>query len=171
VIGAISLVLAVALMCSRRFDVALLLCAAQAIAGAAAMAGTVAAAAGVALALNGVALPLALHRLSDAAPLRLRDRPVRRWAIVLAALGATIIVLARFQVAEAVTLGAAVAILGVMFAALRAHALAAPLGLLSAQTGLLLVASAHPHLSLAGALVVAAPVGAALVLAETWLRR
>ena len=67
--------------------------------------------------------------------------------------------------------GVSVALLGLLLVVVRSHALAPALGLLSSQNGLVLVAGAHPHVSLPAALAVAVPLVPALVLADHWLRR
>jgi hypothetical protein len=53
----------------------------------------------------------------------------------------------------------------------RSHALAPVLGVLSSQNGLVLVAGAHPGVSLPAALAVAVPLVPGLVLTDIWLRR
>ena len=65
--------------------------------------------------------------------------------------------------------GVSVTLLGLLLIVLRSHALS--VGMLSSQNGLVLVASAHPDISQAAALVVAVPLVPALVLADSWLRR
>ena len=67
--------------------------------------------------------------------------------------------------------GVSVALLGLLLLLVRSHALAPALGLLSSQNGLVLVAGAHPHMSLPAAVAVAVPLVPALVLADNCLRR
>ena len=70
-----------------------------------------------------------------------------------------------------VAVGVSVTLLGLLLIVARSHALAPALGLLSSQNGLVLVAGAHPDVSLPAALAVAVPLIPALVLADHWLRR
>jgi hypothetical protein len=174
VIGAASaaaLLISIGLLCARRIDTALQLCALQAVVAAASLGRVAPAFAVVACILNGVALPLAVVRWNGATFLATRGRAVPAWATVLALLTATELAVAKVGVDGSVAAGVSVALLGVLLIILRAHALAPVLGLLSSQNGLVMLAGAHPDLSPQTALAVALPLLPALALAESRLRR
>jgi hydrogenase-4 component E len=169
--GAAALLLSIGLLCARRIDTAVWLCALQGVL-AAMLLGEVSVALGiVAFALNGVALPVAIARMNSAAPLTLRGNALVSWA------GATVLLLAaaagmtKAGITGMVTVGTSVALLGLLLVAVRSHALAPVLGVLSSQNGLVLVAGAHPGVSLPAALAVAVPLVPGLVLTDIWLRR
>lgn len=163
------LLLSIGLLCVRRIDTAVQVCALQALFAAASL-GEVAVAI-LAVALNGVVLPLAVARSNGAAMLTIRGNTMLSWAAVLALLTVTSVVFARVATSGSVGVGASVAVLGVLLIVLRSHSLAPVLGLLSSQNGLVLVAGAHPDVSLPATLAVAVPLLPALVLADDWLRR
>jgi hypothetical protein len=169
VVGAAALLLSIGLLCARRIDTAVQLCALQALFAAASL-GEVAVAI-LAFALNGVVLPLAVARMNGDTMLTVRGSAMLSWAVVLALLAATGIVLARVGTDGLAAVGASVALLGVLLIVLRSHALAPAVGLLSSQNGLVLVAGAHPDVSLPAALAVAIPLIPALILADNRLRR
>lgn len=113
------------------------------------------------VALNGIAMPLALRRATEApAP-----RGMLSWAAALGLLVVAIAVLVKLGAGDVMALGTAVTLLGL----LMAHG-APNLGVLSAQNGLVVVASAVPGLSPQALLVVAIPVVPAMLLANAWSR-
>jgi hypothetical protein len=169
VVSAAALLLSIGLLCARRIDTAVQLCALQALLAAASL-GEVAVAI-LAFALNGIVLPLAVARMNGATMLTVRGNAMLSWTAALALLAVTSVVFSRVGTGGLVAVGASVALLGVLLIVLRSHALAPAVGLLSSQNGLVLVAGAHPGGSLPAALVVAVPLIPALILADNWLRR
>ncbi len=167
--GVVVLLLSLALLSVRRIDTAIRLGAGQALFAAAAS-GAPATAVAV-LVLNGAALPLAMARLDPTPDLTARGHGLVAWMAALAVLLAVIAALARVGPGEIVAIGASVTLLGLLLIALRANPLAPALGLLSAQNGLVLVASANADLPISATLAVAVPLIPALVLADLWLRR
>ena len=163
------LLLSVALLSARRIDTAIRLGATQALF--AAVASGEAATAVTVLVLSAGALPLAMARLDPAPDLTGRGHALLCCTAALAVLLATIAVLGQVGPGEIVAIGASVTLLGLLLIALRAHTLAPALGLLSAQNGLVLVASANVDLPLPATLAVAVPLIPALMLADIWLRR
>ena len=123
------------------------------------------------LALNGVALPVAIARMNSAAPLTLRGNALVSWAGATVLLLAAVAGMTKVATGGMVAVGTSVALLGLLLVVVRSHALAPVLGLLSSQNGLVLVAGAHPGVSLPAALAVAVPLVPALVLVDHWLRR
>ena len=81
VAGAAALLLSVGLLCARRIDTAVRLCALQALSAAVALAETATAAAILAFACNGVALPLALARIAGAPALTWRGNAILSWSL------------------------------------------------------------------------------------------
>jgi hypothetical protein len=169
--GAAALLLSIGLLCARRIDTAVRLCALQAVFAAASLGEAAPAPALLAVALNGVALPVALARSNGATLLTPRGGPVVSWAAAFALLSVTIAVFADAGTGGMAVVGVSVALLGLLLFLVRSHALAPALGLLSSQNGLVLVAGAHPHMSLPAAVAVAVPLVPALVLADNCLRR
>ena len=166
--SAATLVLSIGILCARRIETVLQLCAAQALCAAVALATPVA---GPAVLLNGVVLPLAMLRLNrapDAAP---RHHFTAFWLLALLVLVTALAVVVKLGSNGAAAAGVAAVLLGLCFSVFRSHALAPAISLLAAQNGLLLVASAHPHLSLSLALASAVPLLPSLLLAESRLRR
>lgn len=169
-LGAVVLMLSIGTLCARRFGAALAAGVMQAWAAAAALGEVALPAALVAVALNGIALPLAMRRQASTA-MTVNCNPLLGWTAVVTLLLANVVVLTEIGPGEGGTLGASVVLLGLLFVALRLHPLAPALGLLSAQNGLVLVASASPHLHPTMALIIATPWVPAMILAEAWLRR
>lgn len=163
-IGVAVLLLSIGLLCARRIDTAVQICAVQALFSAASLGATPLAV--VAFALNGVALPLLIARMGGARTLTVRGHGVLSWVVVLA-----LLVVIGLAFGGAIAIGVSVVALGLLLMVLRAHALAPAIGLLSSQNGLVLVASVQPDLPLTAILVAAMPLTAALVLAERWARR
>ena len=161
VAAALVLLLSLAMMWARRGAAAIWLCAAQGVCAGAALALAGSPVALLAVALNGIAMPLALGRV-DVVPVRQR---IVSWAVALALLLVAIAVLAKVGAGDVMALGTAVLLLGLL------SARGAPaLGLLSAQNGLIVVASAMPWLPPQDLLVVALPVVPAMLLANAWSR-
>jgi hypothetical protein len=172
VTGAAALLLSIGLLCVRRIDTVVRLCALQALFAAASLGETALALALLACALNGVALPVALARRDGATLLTRRRGAVVSGAAALGLVSATVAGMAQAGTGGmAAVVGVSVALLGLLLLMLRSHGLAPALGLLSSQNGLVLVAGAHPHVSLPAALAVAVPLVPALALADNWLRR
>ena len=170
-VGAAALLLSIGLLCVRRIDTAVCLCALQAVFAAVMLGGLSVAIALLASALNVVALPVAIARMNSATPLTPRGNALVSWAGVAVLLLVTVAGLAKVGTGGMVAAGTSVALLGPLLIVVRSHALAPALGLLSSQNGLILIAGAHPHASLPAALAVAVPLVPALVLADHWLRR
>jgi hypothetical protein len=160
------LLLSFGLLCARRIDTALYVCAAQAVCAAGSLAGSSLGAALAALALNGVVLPLAIVRLTGTGSLPVAGNVWIGWAMALA-----LPALMALLLGSVVATGISVTLLGLLLGVLRRHSLAPAIGLISAQNGLIAVASAHPSLSLAASVSVAVPLLPALTLADNWLRR
>ena len=166
-LASIVLALSLALLCARRLDTSLMLCAAQAICSAAVLARQGIPVAAVAGVLNGIALPIALWRMPAASRVVAGRGP---WAAALLVVLSSV-ALAAMEPPGLVAAGLAVTLLGVVLTVGREHQLAAVPGLLSAQNGIVLLAAAEPTLSLPMACAVAVPVLPALVAADGWLRR
>jgi hydrogenase-4 membrane subunit HyfE len=166
----VSLLLSIALLCVRRIDASTPICAAQALFAAIVLGHRLAVPAVLAVALNGVAMPLAVARMAGPAPLRQRGSGMLAWAAVVATLVAALALFGGVGT-QRLTAGVAVVLLGLLLIALRSHATAAALGLLSSQNGLVLVAGVIPGLAPSAAFAVAMPVAPALALAAPWLRR
>jgi hydrogenase-4 membrane subunit HyfE len=130
----------------------------------------------LALALNGVALPLAVRRLigraSAPASIGSECRPAASAAagIVLtaAALAGAMRLSAGGQ-SDMLAVGLAVLLLGLLLPAVRSHRLLPALGLLSSQNGAVLAAGAIPALPASLLLLAALPLVPALVVAGVWL--
>lgn len=178
--GAFALALSLALLCASRLGSALFICAMQALLAASALAGLrwqPAAIALIAFALNGIALPLMLlrvmHRSAMAPVMTTRNNPIGFWLATLVLLAITIAAFTQSRPpasTDALVLGSSIVLLGLLLIAQRSHPLAATLGMLSSQNGLLLVASATPDLPLSARLVVILPLLPGLILANAWLR-
>jgi hydrogenase-4 membrane subunit HyfE len=171
VAGAAALLLSIGLLCARRIDTALRICALQALFAAATLGAAGVAIALLAVALNGVVLPVAIARMNSAAPLAVRGSAFVSWAGATVLLVAAVTGLAKVGTDETVAVGVSVTLLGLLVIVARSHTLAPALGLLSSQNGVVLVAGAHPDVSLPAALAVAIPLIPALALADHWLRR
>jgi hypothetical protein len=170
-VGAAALLLSIGLLCVRRSETAGWLCALQALVAAAPLGEAAPAIALGAALLNGVALPLAVVRLGGTTVATTRTNPVMSGGATLVLVTATGAVFARVGGSGLVAAAVSVTLLGLWLIVVRADALAPAIGLLSAQNGLVLVAGAHPDLSLPAALAVAVPAVPALVVADRWLRR
>ncbi len=169
--GAATLLLSVGLLCVRRTETAVLLCALQALVAAASLGEAAPLLALCAALLNGVALPLAVARMGSAAVATVRGNAIVSGGVTLALVTAAGAIFARIGAGELMAVGASVTLLGLWLSVARSDALAPAVGLLSSQNGLVLVAGAHPDLSLPAALAVAIPLVPGLVLADRWLRR
>jgi hydrogenase-4 component E len=168
--NAAALSLSVALLCCRRIGTAATIIALQALCSAVSLGEAATAAAIVAFVLNGGALPFALVRVNHAQTIEPTSPAMLSWIMASALLAAAIIILGQAGADETVIVGASVALFGLLLA-LRSHPGIAVLGLLSAQNGLILVASGDHDLPALTALAVAVPVVPALVLGEKWLHR
>ncbi len=169
--GAAALLLSIGLLCARWIDTAVWLCALQAALAAILLDEVSAAFALLAFALNGIALPVAVARMNSAELLTLRGNALVSWAGATVVLLAAVACMTKVGTGGTVAAGTSVALLGLLLVKVRSNTLAPALGLLSSQNGLVLVAGAHPGVSLPAALAVAIPLVPALVLAENWLRR
>lgn len=165
-LASVVLALSLALLCARRLDTTLMICAGQAICSAAVLARQSIPVAMVAGVLNGIALPMVVWRMPTANRIIAARAP---WAAALLVLlsGAA---LAGMEPPGLVAAGLAVTLLGVVLAVGREHPLMAVPGLLSSQSGIILLAAAEPTLSLPMAFAVAVPLLPALVAADGWLR-
>jgi hypothetical protein len=169
--GAAALLLSVGLLCVKRIDTAVWVCALQALCAAVALGESAGAVAVLAFALNGVMLPLMVVRMDDAAVPALRHTALLVWAMEFVLLVVIISVAAMIGAGEILAAGVCVTLLGVLLAVLRSDPSAPALGLLSSQNGLVLVAGASPDLSRTAALAVAVPLIPTLVLAGMRLRQ
>ncbi len=157
------LLLSIGLLTVRRVDTAAGICAGQGICAAIALATTGSIAAPIALVLNGIAVPLTSWRYLDRS--KAMHTSLRQWS---AAVALVIVMLAAFgRLGDGVALGSTVVLLGLLLSGSGAPAI----GLLSAQNGLVLVASSVPGTPLLPILAVAVPVVPAMLLTEAWLRR
>jgi hypothetical protein len=161
--GSVALLLSIGLLCARRIGTIVPLCALQSLCAGAALGRSSMTAALLVVALNGVGLPLAVARLDDGVPLAVRGNVLLSWVAALATLGLAEPVFAAS--------GTGVVALGLLLIAVRVHPLASAIGLLSAQNGAALVASAQAGLALPTVLAVAVPLLPALALTDQWLRR
>jgi hydrogenase-4 component E len=181
--GALALSLSLVVQAVSWIDAALRVCALQAVAVAVAVgalgwahdAASLYVAAFLALALNGVALPLALRRLIGRAPAA--GHLARRYAASLAASFALVAasVAAMISTTEGVqfellALGLSVLLLGLLFVVLGSHRLMPALGLLSSQNGIALAACAIVGLPPSALLLATVPLVPSLIVANTWLR-
>jgi hypothetical protein len=167
--GAAALLLSVALLCVRRIDTAVQICALQALCTAVALGEAAAAVAVLAFALNGVMLPLVLVRMNGASMPAPRGNALLVGAVAMALLVVILSVAAKLGAGEVVAAGVSVTLLGVLLAVSRSDGWAV-LGLLSSQNGLVLVAGANSDLSRMAVLAVAVPLVPGLVLAGMRLR-
>ncbi|MGC1411183.1 MAG: hypothetical protein WA864_19855 [Acetobacteraceae bacterium] len=167
--GAAALLLSVALLCVRRIDTAVQICALQALCTAVALGEAAAVVAVLAFALNGVMLPLVLVRMNGASMPALRGNALLVGAVAMALLVVILSVAAKLGAGEVVAAGVSVTLLGVLLAVSRSDGWAV-LGLLSSQNGLVLVAGANSDLSRMAVLAVAVPLVPGLVLAGMRLR-
>jgi hypothetical protein len=157
------LLFSISLLCLRRTETALWVCAAQGLCATGALAAYGSLVAPVALLLNAAAVPLALQRLlADRLP---DPPPPRLW---LLAIGVLLVTAFGFgMLGNGIASGVAVVLLGLLLAARGA----APIGLLSAQNGVVLVAAAIPDLPPESMLFATLPLLPALLLAHAWLRQ
>jgi hypothetical protein len=161
--SALVLLLSIGLLAIRRVDKAAGICAGQGICAAIALAMSGSIAAPIALVLNGMAAPLASWRFLDRRTLMNVGLP--QW---LASAALMMVMLAGLdRLGDGVALGSSVVLLGLLMSGCGAPAI----GLLSAQNGLVLVASSVPHMPLLLTLAAAVPLVPAMLLAATWLRR
>ena len=109
----------------------------------------------LAFALNGVALPVAVARMNSAEPLTLRGNALVSRAGATVLLLAAVACMTKVGTGRVAAAGTSVALLGLLLVIARSHALAPVIGLMSSQNGLVLVAGAHPGVSLPAALAVA----------------
>ena len=167
--AAVALLLSVVLLCTHRIDTAIWLCALQALCAAIALGETTTAV--LSFALNGVALPWAVARMSHAMTFPPRSNSTPFLVLSAALLVVTIIVFVMDGAGETAAVGGSVALGGLLLAGLRAPAGLPALGLLSSQNGLVLVASIHRSLLLPATLAVTVPLIPSLVLAKMWLHR
>ena len=159
----LALLLTVGLVGIRRTETAVWICAAQGLCAAGALAVTGSPAAPVALVLNAAAMPLALrHVLADQLP---DPPPPRLWLLAVVLLLVAAIGFGRLG--NGIASGVTVVLLGLMLAARSA----APVGLLSAQNGVVLVAAVIPDLPMESTLAATVPLLPALLLAHAWLRQ
>ena len=112
VAGAAALLLSVGLLCARRIDTAVWLCALQALSAAVVLAETGTVAAILAFACNGVALPLALSRITSAPALTWRGNAILALSLAVVVPVAGILVFASAGAGGLVAVGASVAMLG-----------------------------------------------------------
>lgn len=168
---AAALLASIGLLCVRRIDTALLVCALQGLVAAASLGKAGFALALLAFSLNAVALPIVISRMDRRAPLTLRGRPIAAWGATLVLLIATVVTFAKTGTDELVAAGVSVTLVGFLMIVLRSHPLAPVVGLLSSQNGVVLVASAHADLPVLTALTVAIPFIPAILLANEWLRQ
>jgi hypothetical protein len=164
--SAAALVLSVGLLWPRRIDTAMRICALQALVAVLPLAMKTPAVAGLAFVLNGIAMPLVMVRTGGTLTPDESKHPMPVCGLAIAFVVVIIAVFARMGAGGTVTAGAAIVLLGLLPGALGRHS-SAPVGMLSAQNGLVLAASAAPDMSLAAAV----PLTPALVLCEAWLRR
>lgn len=159
----LALLLSIVLVSVRRTRTALWICAAQGLCAAGTLAADGSLVAPVALLLNAAALPLALQRVLED---RLPDpSPPRLW---LLAVGILLVAAVGFgSFGNGIASGVTVVLLGLLLAAQSA----APIGLLSAQNGVVLVAAAIPDLPMESTLSASVPLLPALLLAHAWLRQ
>ena len=169
--GTAVVILSIGLFCARRPDTSSRLCALQGLLAAVPFADARLAVALLALAFNGIALPVAIARTANTATFGVRANDRIAWAVVLLVLTVAWISFGRLGAAGLLASGISVVPLGLALTVLRPNALAAAVGLLSSQNGLVLIGSARPDLPLPAALAVALPVLPALLVAGHWLRR
>ncbi len=182
--GALALSLSFAALCAGRIGAVLRVCALQALAAALAAgaqgwaqhAASLYLAALLAFALNGLALPLLLLRLSGRttmpSPIRWRYGFVVSVAAAFALVAASVAAVMRLtegEQFELLALGLSVLLLGMLLLALRSHRLLPALGLLSSQNGLVLAACAIPGLPPSALLLAVVPLVPSLVVMSVWL--
>jgi len=160
--GDAALLLSIGLLCVRRIGVAMVLCALQAVSAAASFCAMRPWMALLGLALNGIALPLAIIRAERTTLAAGKDLVAWLPAIAVPVASAELLT-------GPVAAGMSVVLLGLLLA-LRSPA-APEIGFLSSQNGLVLVGAAHPDLPLSAAVAVALPLLPALLVANAWLRR
>lgn len=159
----LALLLSVGLLSVRRTEAALWISAAQGLCAAGALAAAGSPIAPVALLLNAAAVPLASQLVLED---RLPDPPPRRlWLLAVCLLLVAAVGFGKFG--NGIASGVTVVLLGLLLAARSA----APVGLLSAQNGVVLVAAAIPDLPTESTLSATVPLLPALLLAHAWLRR
>jgi hydrogenase-4 membrane subunit HyfE len=182
--GAAALALSCAMLFTARINTALRFCSWQAAAvavvagtrGLAVQSAALFIAAVLALALSAVALPFVLRQVvAPASPSQIIAQrggvATSTACLVVLVASAMIGVLRLTQIADVELLapGLALLLLGLLIIALRAHPAVPALGLLSAQSGVLLAACSTPDLSVPILLLAALPIVPALVIAGEWL--
>lgn len=183
--GALALSLSFALLFAQRISPLLRIGTVQALAAALALAAqgwarhdaALCVAALLALALNGLALPLALRRLIERAATSFSVRwrcgsaaSATAGFVLVAASVAAMMPVADGENFEPLALGMSVLLLGLLLPAVRSHRLLPALGLLSAQNGVVLAAGAIPDLALSMLLIAVVPLVPSLAIARLWLR-
>lgn len=183
--GALALLLSFALMYARTSGVALRICALQGLsavlaagvqawAQAATQAGLVVM---LAAALNGVAMPLVLQRLTDrpgAKPIPRKNHGVRASVAAVALVTISVVVATRVLPGTDAPIfagGLSILLLGLLLAAVRPTRNMPAFGLLSAQNGMVLAASVVPGLPTFTFLACVIPLVPGLLAADMWLRR
>jgi len=155
--------LSIGLLCTRRTETALGLCAAQGLCAAATLGAHGSLMAPAALLLNAVAVPLAAWRVLAEAV----DPAPSPYLWLLAALLVVSAAAAFGALGNDIAAGIAVVLLGPLIAMQSNPAI----GSLSAQNGVVLVAAAIPDLPPGSVLVAAVPLLPAILLGHAWLRR
>ena len=112
--GAAALLLSIGLLCARRIDTAVWLCALQAVLAAMLLGEVSVALALLAFALNGVALPVAIARTNSAALLTLRGNALVSWAGATVLLLAAVAGMTKVGTGGMVAAGTSVALLGLL---------------------------------------------------------
>jgi hydrogenase-4 component E len=131
----------------------------------------------LAVALNGLALPLALRRLSERAATLPSVRSPHGFVAsataglaLVAASVAGVMCVADGEKFEPLALGISLLLLGLLLPAVRSHRLLPALGLLSAQNGVILAAGAIPDLPMPVLLIAVIPLVPSFAVAALWLR-
>jgi hypothetical protein len=159
----LAVLLSIGLLCTRRIETALWLCALQGLCAAVTLGAGGSVFAPAVLVLNAVAVPYFAWRvLADAAQ---SAPPPRSWL-----LGAVVLVVAAAgfgSFGNGIASGIGVVLLGLLLAT-QANPM---IGLLSAQNGVVLVAAAIPDLPPTSVLAAAIPLLPAIQLGYAWLRR
>jgi hydrogenase-4 membrane subunit HyfE len=182
--GALALTLSIVTLFAGRIGTALRICMLQALAaglaagaqGWARHAASLCLAALPVVALNGLALPMALRRLVGAAA----TQPTIGWqrGFALSATAAFVLVaasvagsmrLADGKQFELLALGMSIVLLGLLFLAVRSHRLLPVLGLLASQNGIVVAACAIPGRPMSVLLLAVVPLVPSLAVVSLWL--
>jgi hydrogenase-4 component E len=184
--GAAALALSFATLAAGRVTGALALCMMQAAAVALAaaaqgwtrQAGSLGIAALLAIALNGIALPLALRRLvgSGSMPGSIGERSGLAGSAAGACVLATAAVAGTMRLAEGepaalLAAGLSILLVGLLLPVARTHPAAPAIGLLASQSGVILAACAMPGVPTPVPLLAALPLVPSLAAAGLWLQR